>query len=186
MAAESIFCSGVKIPLIEQCMLMAEWSAHWQAFGVTVALVLAIAGGGKFLYDLHQIRKRQLNEEALRRTEFFLAQHRRLFDDPDLSLVLSNLDGDYEPLKREPFWDKNRKFLTFIEEIELLIRSGKMEPDAACYMFGHYALCARDGANFNAGIDTSRAHWALFQDFCVRHEGFKARYPDGPGESLKL
>lgn len=186
MTAERLFCSTFKIPFIDHCMLMSEWGVHWQAFGVTVSLFLAIIGGWKFLHDISQIRKHQDDQEALRRTEFFLAQHRRLFDDEDLFSVLKNLDGDYPSLASEEFWDKNRKFLTFIEEIELLIRSGKLQSDTACYMFGYYAHCARDGKNFNAGINTAREHWAIFQDFCERHEKFRLTYPQGPGKTLML
>ncbi len=186
MANESIFCSFVKIPGIEQCMLMSEWAAHWQSFGVVVALSLAVGGGFKVLHEISQIKKRKNSEDELRRIEFFLAQHRRLFDNVELFSVLGHLDGDHVDLSKTDFWDKNRKFLTFIEEIELLVRSGKIGSDVACNMFGYYAICARDGKNFNVGIKASREHWALFNDFCDRHEKFKERNPNGANGDMKL
>ena len=186
MATETIFCSYIKIPFIERCMLMSEWAAHWQGFGVAIGLILAAGGAWKFMSELRRHKKQKENEESLRRTEFFLSQHRRLFDDPDLSWVMSHIDGDYPALREEENWDKNRKFLTFIEEIEFLIRAGKIKADAACYMFGYYAACALNGDNFKHGIDMSRTHWGVFYDFCDRYEKFKNDNPDGPEKNINL
>ena len=186
MVTENFFCSYVKIPLIERCMLMSEWAAHWQGFGVAIGLILAIGGLWKFLIEFRRYKKQKENEESLRRTEFFLSQHRRLFDDPDLSWVMSNIDGDYPALREEKNWDKNRKFLTFIEEIEFLIRASKIREDSACYMFGYYAICARGGDNFKYGIDMSRTHWRVFYDFCDRYEKFKIDNPDGPEKKINI
>ncbi|WP_141217668.1 hypothetical protein [Bordetella genomosp. 4] len=186
MAVETVFCSYVKVPFIEQCMLMSEWAAHWQGFGVAVGLALALGGAWKFLLELRRHKRQKEHEESLKRTEFFLSQHRRLFDDPDLSWVLSNLDGDYPVLKEEKNWDRNRKFLTFIEEIEFLIRAQKIKSDAACYMFGHYADCARRGENFRFGIDMSRSHWGVFYDFCERFDAYKEKWSSGPPTDMNL
>ncbi|MBY8609597.1 hypothetical protein K7N18_32775 [Burkholderia arboris] len=167
-------------------MLMSEWSAHWQGFGVGVALALAIGGFCKFWNEYGRIKRQKIQEESLKRTEFFLSQHRRLFDDVELSWVLSKLDGDYDELKLEENWDKNRKFLTFVEEIEFLVRVNKIKADAACYMFGYYAVCARDGENFKFGIDMTRMHWGVFFDFCDRYEEYKKNNKDGPPKNMEL
>ncbi|WP_157838777.1 hypothetical protein [Achromobacter sp. DH1f] len=167
-------------------MLMSEWAAHWQGFGVAVGLLLAFGGAWKFWLELRRHKKQKEQEEALKRTEFFLSQHRRLFDDSDLSWVLSHIDGDYSAFRDEKNWDKNRKFLTFIEEIEFLVRAEKIKSDAACYMFGHYADCARRGENFKFGIDMSRCHWAVFYEFCDRYDAYRTKYPNGPMGQVSL
>jgi hypothetical protein len=186
MADERLFCSAFKIPLIEECMQMAEWAVIWQASAVVLALIGAGLGGFKFLGELRRLRGQREDEASLRRTEFFLAQHRRLFDDPDLASVLQHLDGDDEVLAEKCFWERKRKFLTFIEEIKLLITSKKLKPEICFYMFGYYAICARDGKNFNAGIDDSLTHWKVFHSFCEDSATYRSDNPDGPSELPQL
>jgi hypothetical protein len=94
---------------------MSEWMAFWQIAGIVVALIGGAAGVIKIHADLKQLSK-QRNKEIqdreiaakLKRTEFFLSQHRRLFDDEDLYEVLCLLDNDDEKLAEKPMWDKNR------------------------------------------------------------------------------
>jgi hypothetical protein len=177
--ADQLYCSVVKLPFVEHCLSMAEWSTFWTALGVIVAIVVWFGGGARLLWELRSLRKQrereleQADENAsLKRTEFFLAQHRRLFDDKDLYEVLCYLDGDDPWLLNLEIWDKKRKFLTFIEEIALLVNSKKIDANVAFYMFGHYARRARDGVNFNEGIDASASHWWVFQKFCAESEAY--------------
>lgn len=156
-------------------MSMSEWGTFWTASGVIVAIVAGLFGAWKILQELRNLREQSEQESSLKRTEFFLAQHRRLFDDKELYEVLCYLDGDDEWLLNLEMWDKKRKFLTFIEEIALLINSHKIDPDVAYYMFGHYARSANKGDNFNTGIDTSDCHWWLFKKFCRDSEEYAKR-----------
>ncbi len=82
-------------------------------------------------------------------------------------------------------WDKKRKFLTFFEEIALLVESKQIQPDVAYYMFGYYARCAREGTNFAEGIDVSTAHWGLFFKFTDAATEFAHKHKEGP-PSLSL
>jgi hypothetical protein len=175
--ADVLYCAALSIPFVEECMTMSEWGTFWTALGVVLAITLAIGGGAKLIFELQRLRKQSEEDASLKRTEFFLAQHRRLFDDPDLYEVLCYLDGDDEWLLNLEMWDKKRKFLTFIEEIALLVNSKKLEADVAHYMFGHYALCALNGKRFNVGIDTKEAHWWVFRDFCDSAKIFSEKTP---------
>ena len=186
MEQERLFCSLFKIPYIERCMQMSEWAVFWQAVGVILLLGGAAFGGIKFFGELKRLRQQRENEASLKRTEFFLAQHRRLFDDEDLAAVLKHLDGDDAILAENCFWDRKRKFLTFIEEIEFLVVSEKLNSETAYYMFGHYALCAKDGTNFNVGIDLSQIHWKVFYNFCGKSETYQSKNPGGPTTCPKL
>jgi len=186
MEEERLFCSAFKIPFIAECMQMTEWAVIWQALAVILAVLGAGFGGVKFFKELKLLREQREEEASLKRTEFFLAQHRRLFDDQELASVLKHLDGDDDILAEEDFWERKRKFLTFIEEIQFLIASKKLNPDSCYYMFGYYALCAKDGKNFNAGIDGSLTHWRVFHIFCDKSATYRASNPDGPGELLQL
>ena len=57
--------------------------------------------------------KQRERELELKRVEFTLAQHRRLFDDKALCSVLQYLDGDQSLLRDPQIIESKRKFLTF-------------------------------------------------------------------------
>lgn len=177
MAEESLFCASAKIPFLESCMTMAEWSATWQSVGIGITLCIAIGTLLKYIQDKTVAQKQELESRKLERIKFFLDQSRRLFDDPDLRSVLKHIDGDDPELADPSHWDNNRKFLVFIEEIELLIRSRMLDDDACQYMFGYYANRALEGDNFKSGIDFKEEHWKLFTEFARRYDNFLAK-PD--------
>ncbi len=170
MSDDAIFCTKIAIPYIDKCMTMAEWGVNWQVIGILIALLTMVGSSWKILKELAALRSQRANDSLLKRTEFFLAQHRLIFDDPVLYEVLQYVDGDGEELRNFHMWDKKRKFLTFIEEISLLSSSNLINPSIAYYMFGYYAICARKGENFMFGIDVNPVHWLAFYDFCEKSE----------------
>ena len=134
MSGPSLFC----ITYTSQCNLMSEWAVYWQAAGSLVAAIVGIVGVIKIYQELKRLneqRKKDLEDKeisaSLKRTEFFLNQHRRLFDNPELYSILCLVDSDSEKLTPEDMWDKKRKFLTFFEEIALLVDSKQIQPDVA-------------------------------------------------------
>ena len=168
---------------------MSEWAVYWQAFGSITAVIVGTFGLLKIFHELKRLNEQRANDlkdteisARLKRTEFFLDQHRRLFDDAELSSVLALIDDDNELLAPRNMWDKKRKFLTYFEEIALLVNSKQLSADVAYYMFGYYARSARDGKNFAIGIDFSESYWALFYKFAKDSEDFSAKYPSGPQE----
>lgn len=184
----AIFCA----PIIKQCNLMSEWAVYWQALGVVVGALVGVVGLYKIYQELKRINEQRAKELAdkdisakLKRTEFFLNQHRRLFDNPELYSVLCLIDSDSEKLRPEEMWDKKRKFLTFIEEIALLVDSDQINENVAYYMFGYYARCAKEGINFGEGIDLAQEYWGLFYKFSAAAEEFANQHPNGP-PSLSL
>ena len=186
MSEASNFCANfIKLPWIERCMTMAEWSATWQNIGIVVTLIVGAATVWKIWSDIDTSRAQKINSEKLERTKFFLEQHRRLFDDQDLKEVLQYIDGDDDVLAQPEYWDKNRKFLVFIEEIQLLINSGLLDEDVCLYMFGHYASCAMNGKNFMEGIDFTDGHWGLFKKFAIEYESRKRLYSTNYVKDLK-
>ncbi|WDG51469.1 MULTISPECIES: hypothetical protein [Pseudomonas] len=157
----------------------------------------AIIIGAVGLYKIYQ-ELRRLDEQRskdiqdkdtaarLKRTEFFLTQHRRLFDDKDLFEVLCLIDSDHPELADISIWDKKRKLMAFFEEIALLVKSKQINEDVAFYMFGYYTLCARYGKNFNEGIDISKEYWALFFEFSEKAEKYLEENKDGPPHNMSL
>jgi len=179
MSVDSSYCAFFDPVIIEQCMPMPDWLSFW-----TIAAVFG--GGAKLLWELRRLRMDRKRELTLKRTEFFLEQHRRLYDDEDLADVIRQLDGDDPTLADEKNWEKNRKFLTFIEEIQILLMSGNLDAPTTYHMFGYFACRARDGKNFNKGIAADDVHWILFKKFCVNYEKYLLQNPAGPKSWQKL
>ncbi|MPS77224.1 MAG: hypothetical protein E2591_04000 [Achromobacter sp.] len=172
MSTDQLYCSWVDVYVVDPCMTMGEWTSFW-------TVVIGFLGAAKLLWEIRQFRRNRQREQTLKRTEFFLQQHRRLYDDADLAGVIKHLDGDDAELADESSWERNRKFLTFIEEIEILLMSGNLDAAISYHMFGYFACKARDGKNFNAGIDASEENWRLFYKFCANCEEFNRKYPEG-------
>ena len=175
------------------CFKLTEWASIWQIFAIILTSIIGIIGVVKIFIELSRIKDQRAKESAaialaakLKRTEFFLSQHRRLFDDPKLFEVLCLLDSDDWKLAEKSMWDSNRKFLTFIEEIQLLVGAEQIDSDVAQYMFGYYAYCARRGPNFNVGINSRESYWRLFNKFCDSYVEFEKKLTGNAGFSPKL
>ncbi|WP_289241410.1 hypothetical protein [Delftia sp.] len=146
-------------------MTMSEWSATWQAVGIIVTLIVGIATVIKVWKDLNSTREQKKAADKLEKTKFLLEQHRRLFDSQDLKDVLQHIDGDDIELSQFYFWEKNRKFIVFIEEIQILINSGYLDETSCQYMFGYYAFCTYPGEIFKRDKFFKINFWDFFQSF---------------------
>lgn len=175
------------------CLTMQEWGTCWQALGVLSAVVFGSFGLYKIYHELTRLNEQRIKDihdkestAKLKRTEFFLAIHRRLFDDAELYKVLKLIDSDDAALAKEDMWDAKRKLLVFFEEIALLVRSAQINRDVAYYMFGYYSLCARHGENFMEGISVQREYWALFFEFSDGAEDFLDKNKAGAPDTMVL
>jgi hypothetical protein len=172
---------------------MADWAVWWQALGIISALFFGAAGFYKVIVELRRLNETRLKETEdretaakLKRTEFFLDQHRRLFDDEALYSVLCLIDDDDKSLAAHDMWDKKRKLLTFFEEIALLVYSNQIDARVAYYMFGYYAICAKNGKNFADGINLDPRYWGLFYKFTDDASKFLDAHANGPPKGLSL
>ncbi len=175
------------------CMTMQEWGVYWQAIGVLATVFFGLFGLYKIFQELRRLNEQRDKDRTdketsakLKRTEFFLNQHRRLFDNSELYEVLCLIDSDDAKLAMQEMWDKKRKFLTFFEEIALLVKSEQINKEVAFYMFGYYARCAKHGKNFNEGINLSEEYWWLFYEFVKESEEYFEKHKDNPPQSMSL
>lgn len=190
MEKEKLYCF---LNNTEHCYSLSEWGEIWQSVGVFASIIIGGLGLYKIyieLKDLNRQRERQLQDDEntakLTRTEFFLSQHRRLFDDVELYKILSLIDSDDVRLRKETLWDSKRKLLTFFEEIALLVYSEQLNKEVAFYMFGHYVRCVVYGKNFAVGIEPSREHWGLLYRFFDDAEIYLLAHPEGPPAEFNL
>lgn len=164
-------------------MTLIEWKDLATIIGTAVSIPVAGFAVFKGFDELRKNREQRDRDLKLKRVEFTLAQHRRLFDDPVLYSVMRFLDGDHPQLAINEMWDPKRKFLTFMEELCLLVNDGLVDRDIAHYMFGYYAATAYDGKNFREGIEWKPEFWGLFFAFA---EETKVRPQPTPSEIMKL
>jgi hypothetical protein len=161
------------------CLSLSDWKDVASILGTTIAVPSVLFAAYKTYKEVQRSREQRQSEleqktrdHLLRRTEFTLAQHRRLFDDPVLASVLRLIDGDPVELRKDALWDSKRKFLTFFEELALLVNSGHVDKHVAYYMFGYYAICAHRGINFQHGIQYDKKYWGLFMSFAEDAEHY--------------
>ncbi|WP_141396411.1 hypothetical protein [Polaromonas sp. AET17H-212] len=167
------------LPLSAICRSMADWKDFSAIAGTAVAVVTAGVALWKTFTEIRKNREQREAELRLKRTEFTLAQHRRLFDDPVLSKVLRLIDGDSSALADPSMWDPKRKYLTFIEELCLLIKAGYIKKNVALYLFGYYAEAAFGGKNFRTGMAWEARYWGLFFGFAEEAREFLRQAADG-------
>lgn len=169
----------------------------WNDIAVIIATYIAVPGilfaAYKTFDEIKKSRierenenKQKEREHLLKRIDFTLAQHRRLYDDPALYSVLALVDGDERKLAEPEMWDAKRKFLTFFEEIGLLVNAGQINSQVAYYMFGYYAIKAREGKNFEEGIDTDEKYWGVFYEFARNAEIYLEKCGDEDFRKLKF
>ena len=172
-------------------------STSWKDLVTICATIIAVPGvlfaAYKTLVEVRRSREQRVidNEQRAQdsqrsRAEFTLTQHRRLFDDPVLFSVLQKLDDNHPDLATDEMWDAKRKFLTFFEELYLLIQSGLVERDTALYIFAYYAVFARNSSNFNVGIEYEPAYWGLFMLFVEDAEAYLREFDSKSLKKLSL
>lgn len=155
--------------------------SDWKDFSSIIFGFFTVAGilfaAVKTIKELKRMKEQKAEELKNKRTQFFLTQHKRLFDDKDLFEVLDLIDRDEEKLSKRDMWNKKRKFLTFFEEIWLLQKEGYISKDATIYMFGYYAWCAHKSTNFTQDFSYTKEHWNVFFEFVETYETYRNTLP---------
>lgn len=144
-------------------MTRSEWI---QSCGYGIAALVATFSIFSYFYT-------QKKQRALDIVKFSLDQHRRLFDDEVLFEILDLIDAseiEQHKLAESSMGNKKRKLITFFEEMVLLVRAKYMSEDFALYMFGYYALQAKQNKYFMDGISTDYADFGIFFDFAERYK----------------
>ncbi|WP_143131775.1 hypothetical protein [Paraburkholderia aspalathi] len=173
---------------------MSDWKDWVSIAGTISALGIGIVGLVKVFYEIPRLRAQKQKEiderdraSLLKRTEFFLGQHRRLFDTPDLFEVLCLIDSvEMDKLALPGMWDKKRKLLTFFEEMALLVNNQMIDADVADYMFSYYVTTAWSNDYFREGIDPSEEHWGLLFDYMKQAERRRGAASCPAPEKMKL
>lgn len=175
----------IKFPYFERCQTIEDWGYIWQIWGIVFGLIVGVFTVYQIVCNLKQIKESSLENSKINSANFFLQQHRRLFEDEDLKNVIKYIDSDDSRLAEYSMWDKKRKLLTFFEEIEILTRSGLISRDLSSYIFGYYAISCHKGKNFRNGIIINDENFGVFLDFVHECKFFIESIPKNPEEKIK-
>jgi len=105
---------------------------------------------------------------VLRRIEYFAKMKEQFLKDTAFARLTELLETDDPELGEISARDKWR-YLSFFEEVALLLRAGLIRKQLACYMFGYYALlCDRSQKFWSTSFPKAVAYWLLFFDFVAR------------------
>lgn len=176
------------------CAPLADWKDWTSIAGTIATIIIGMIGLRKVFLEmsrLHDQKQKEIEDRdraaLLKRTEFFLGQHRRLFDTPDIYEILCLIDGvEAHKLANNDMWDKKRKFLTFFEEMALLANNNMIDTHVADYMFGYYAKTAWENEFFREGIDPGPEHWGLLFDFLKQSESRRSSSTCPAPRNLRL
>lgn len=105
---------------------------------------------------------------VLRRIEYFTNLKDRFLKDAAFATLTELLETDDPKLRTIPARDKWR-YLSFFEEVAVLLRARLIRDELACYMFGYYALlCDRSRSFWCDSFPKNEFYWLLFFDFVKR------------------
>lgn len=123
--------------------------------GIVVAIVTAWIG-------LQQYRL----QGQQKRATFFLGTRRKFEQNLEFKTISNLLEHDDPKLKDLSFEEK-RDFLTFFEEIALMMHSSLIRKEVAHYMFGYYAIRCWKSDNFWSNLNRESTYWCNFKNLVM-------------------
>jgi hypothetical protein len=130
-------------------------------FATIVGVAVALATLIKALIEYHR-------SLVLRRVEHFAKLRDEFLKDESLARITELLERNDARLSEVSTREKWR-YLSFFEQVALLVRARLIREELAGYMFGYYALlCDRSESFWSVSFPKNRAYWPLFFDF-VEH-----------------
>jgi len=104
----------------------------------------------------------------------------RAFEENEKFRELAQLLESDDPKIADVPMHTRMQFVSFHEEVALLLNSKLINEEVAHYMFGYYAIKCHESKHFWAGEEKSHPYWVLFADFVARMKGLEAKGAIGP------
>jgi len=133
--------------------------------GAAIALLTLLKG--VFEYVLQGTQKR---------CDLFLAIHARFKDNAKFDEICCLLEEGDPHLADVSYADKNA-FLSFFEEVALIVNSRLLKREVAHYMFGYYAIRCWESDDFWTGVNRQGLYWSLFRSFVEQMKAFDRTAP---------
>jgi hypothetical protein len=104
---------------------------------------------------------------AMKRAEYFWRLHQQLNDVVVLNKIRMYLDSNSKQLKKLTYSEKYQ-FLSFFENVALMVNTGLLRKSVAQYMFSYYAIRCYENTMFWSGHPKKDSpYWSLFSSFAV-------------------
>ena len=123
---------------------------------IIVAPIAAIT----LIFALFEYRKQGKDKKA----EFFIIMRQRLKENPAFENIRTLLDSGDKALEGVPLTDR-MNYLSYFEEVAILLNTKMISDDIAHYMFGYYAIRCSESKHFWKGINKESHYWSLFNKF---------------------
>ena len=129
-------------------------------FATIVGVAVALATLIKALVEYNR-------SMVLRRVEHFAKLRDEFLKDDGLARLTELLENDASLSEVNP--REKWRYLSFFEQVALMVRARLIRDELACYMFGYYALlCDRSESFWSKSLPKDRSYWPLFFDFVER------------------
>jgi len=138
-------------------MGLEESKVLLQAVATVIALFTVIRGVLEYA-----------RSNAQKRAELFFALRKRFDESAGMRRIRAALDAADDKLLKSIAKSDKIDFLTFYEDVALLMNSKLMREPNAHYMFGFYAIEADGSAAFWTSLNRDLAYWSVFRDFAER------------------
>ena len=151
---------------------------------MSLELVLSVIGGlvavATFVYTSVRGVAEYRRQGAQKRFEHYLEIGNRMWGDPNVKRINDLLEPSQDPemsakkktgLREVPFAHK-REYLSYHEEVALMMNSGLLSKHLAHFMCGYNALlCYRTGHDpFWNNVNKESPWWGIFRDFVLELE----------------
>lgn len=110
---------------------------------------------------------------VLKRIEYFAKMKEQFLKDTAFVEITERLEAELlkpEDSRLGEIESRDKwRYLSFFEEVALLLRARLIRKELACYMFGYYALlCDRSHSFWCDSFPKNEAYWSLFFDFVAQ------------------
>jgi hypothetical protein len=144
--------------LYEPETLLSQTKDVASIIGVIVAILTLVKGVSEYVL-----------QGAQKRFEQFLAIRKKLDEEDSFTRIINALDDTPDELNDINIITigEKRYFLSYFEEIALMVNSDLMPLEVAHYMFGYYAIACWESKQFWANMEDEKSddYWALFRAF---------------------
>lgn len=154
----------------------------------TITAIVAAFGGLVGVVTLILALMEYARNNSQKRVEFYFELEKRLLQDPTFKQIRDLLHhrggGAQGKISDIPWLDRN-DYAGFFENIAVLVKSGCLSKEVACYMFSQDAIRCWDSNEFWQGFLKDEPYWWVLRDFVAEMRTLRANLQGCPNK-LKM
>jgi len=136
------------------CISTIDWGFTSEVIRNWAISFSAIVATITFVFNVWEKNK----ENRLNRLETYLSFEKRFNEQSSFQRFITLLEEDNPDLSNEDTLEKY-KFLGFLEEISIAVDNKLLSRELAFYMFGYYAIRAKESEHFNTLKEDGKIKW---------------------------